>query len=232
MLFNLIINLVLCALMLSGLYFGMKRGFVSIAARPVKLFASLAIAISACRAFAESVVIPIIKAPITSYVSDFLNKNTPQISESNVTEKLPTMLKLAAGLRGVDVREIAGEAEASGESVIDALSESLTAPLVNIISVIIGFFVVYLIARVAIALILVIFNRCMQNGVFGWINKAFGFVFGFSFAFIVAWVVVVITELLIHSQMFSDNSVVQGFNGSFLYGFMKRYNPIELLLSF
>jgi hypothetical protein len=79
------------------------------AAKPVKLILSLVIAISLCVTFAEGVIMPIIEKPITNYIYEFLVENCPEINIENVAEELPTVLKMAAGMYGIDLEEIVAQ---------------------------------------------------------------------------------------------------------------------------
>lgn len=229
---NIILNVLIIAILLFGIYFGFRRGFVRLAAKPVKVFAAIAITISCCASFGEAVVKPVIDEPITGYVSEYLYENCEGLNESNVSSELPTVLKMAAGIAGVDVEEVAKGAEDSGHAVIDAIAQTLADPVINIIAVAIAAVMLYFISKLLIAILFRIIDRCLKGGVVGAVNKLIGTLCGFLFSAIIIWSLVAILELVFHSPLCAENPYFAEFDGSFVYGFFKNYSPIELLLSF
>lgn len=232
MVLDIILNILLCVLIVGGTVAGMKLGFVSIAAKPIKFFASIAIAISICGFVGDTIIHGIIEAPITNYVSDFLYNNCPGLNESNVSEELPTLLKMAAGLAGLNIEEIAGGAAVTGKDVINALAENLTAPAVDMFSVIIAFVLVYFVSKLILTVVLWVIDMFFQGGLIGLLNKILGTAVGFCLAFIAAWALVALLEFVFHLPGIVETEAIAEFEGGFLYGFLKTYNPIELLLSF
>jgi len=232
MVLNVILNVVLCAMIALGALFGIKRGFISMAARPVKLFAALAIAFAVCGVFAETVVYPIIEAPISNYVKDFLYANCEGLTAGNVNDELPTLLKIAASMFGISISEVANSAENAGAAVLDAIVENLTAPVISVIADIISFVVVYFIAKLVLSLALWLINAIFKSGVFGLLNKTLGIIFGTACSIIAAWALVAVLEFVFHSTALQNNELIAEFEGAFLYKFFSTYNPIELLLSF
>ena len=232
MLLNVILNIVLCAIIVLGAIFGIKRGFISMAARPVKLALSLMIAFSACAVFAEAVVYPIIEAPISNYVKDFLYANCEGLTASNVNEELPTLLKIAASIFGINVNEVANNAQDAGAAVLDAIVDNLTSPVISVIAEIISFVVLYFVAKLVLSLVLWFVNAIFKSGVFGLLNKTLGIIFGTATAIILAWALVAVLEFVVHSTALQSVEMIAEFEGAFLYKFFSTYNPIELLLSF
>ena len=229
MLLKVILEIVLCAIVLIGTILGIKRGFVSIAAKPVKIIASLAIAYSLFTAISVAVVLPMIEAPVTSYISEFLYENCSTITAENVNEELPTILKMAAGLANIDVETVANDA---GNAVVEAIVAKLTAPVLDVISGLISFVLVYFAASIVLSIALWFINLLFQSGVLGALNKTLGFVFGTALGLIISWALAVIVELVFHLPAFESNEVIANFEGGWIYTFFNTYNPIELLLSF
>ncbi len=225
---NIIVNIIICAIFIAGVIIGIKRGFISLAAKPVKFFAALFIAFSLCSVFASAVVYHIIEAPITNYIKDFLYANCEGLTASNASEELPTILKISAAIFGIDIDEVAVNAT----NVLDSIVESLTSPVISVVSVIISFVLLYFISKILLSVLLWFLNLVFRSGVFGFLNKLLGTVFGLCLAVIAAWVFVSVFEYAIHLPMFEGNAVVSEFEGTFLYGFFNSYSPIELLLSF
>ncbi len=229
---NIILNVILCAMIVVGIVLGIKRGFISMAARPVKLVLTLGLAIALCTPVADAIIHPIIHAPITNYVKDFLYTNCQSITEANVADELPTLLKISAAVVGIDVYEIAGNASEAGRTILDAIAENLTAPVVKVISVIISYVLLYFIIKILLTILFWFINAIFQTGVFGILNKIIGIVFGAACSIIAGWALVSILEFVFNLPAFDTVDAVRNFDGKFLYEFYRNYNPIELLLSF
>ena len=225
---NVTVNIIIAAMFVVGVVIGLKRGFISLAARPVKFFLAIAIAFSFASSFGAAVVSPIIEAPITNYIKDFLYTNCEGLTASNATEELPTLLKISAGIFSIDIGEVAN----SATNVLDSIVESLTAPVISVISVIIAFILLYFVSKLLLSFALWFINLVFQSGVFGFLNKLLGTVFGLCLAIIAAWAFVAVFEYAVHLPVFASNPAVAEFEGTFLYGFFNSYSPIELLLSF
>lgn len=226
---KIIIDLILCIIIALGAVLGIKFGFVKMASKPVKFVATLLIAFSTAGFFADAVVTPLIAPSVTGYISDFVYENCAGLTVDNVAEELPTLLKIAAALSGVDVTEVAG---ASGGSVVESIIEALTMPVIGIIAMIISFIAVYIIAKILLSLLLFLINLLFERGILGIFNRLLGFIFATGFAIIIAWGLAVVLELIFHLPAFETNAAVRDFEGGFFYRFFNTYNPIELLLSF
>ena len=75
MILSIIVDLLLLGIIAYGIYYGIKKGFVKLAERPVKTVASLVLAYTCCGGFGALIVSPLIRGPITGYIGDFLYKN-------------------------------------------------------------------------------------------------------------------------------------------------------------
>lgn len=222
MIIKILLDLVIVGILVAGVVLGIRKGFVKTVARPVRFFASVALAFSFCDDFARRVIEPIVKKPISARISDYMYEKCSGITADNVSEELPTLLKMAAGLFNIDV---AGIAKTSPKSVIDVIIESLTTPIIHIIAVIASFFIVYFLSKLLITLLMTLINSFLNSGLLGIVNKSLGLIFGSSFAFIIAWSLVVVVEFML------------GFIGydlqtGIVYNFMNGLNPVDLLLSF
>jgi hypothetical protein len=225
MLLELILSAVLCA----GAYFGIKRGFVSIMAKPVKVFASIMLAMAICTGVARTIVVPIIDAPITNYIASFLYDNCSSITPEITADELPTLLKISAAIFNIDVYAVA--VNANGK-VIEAIVANLAEPAIYVIAVIIAFVLTYILGRLLFSLALFLIDVLVKGGLFGKINKSLGVVFGISIAFICAWATVGFISFALSTPMFASNVVSEDFRGGLLYRFFNNFSPIELLLRF
>ena len=225
---NISVDLLLCVIMAASLVIGLRVGFVRIAAKPVKFILALVIAISVCSTAAEGIIVPLIGEPIASYVSDFLYENCAAITAENAADELPTLLKIAAAIFGIDVSEVASGAT----SVIDSIAESLTAPVVHVVSIAASFFLCYFAAKLVLGILFLIINKILEIGVLGLLNKILGVVFSGALGFVLAWAVAVVLEFVFKLPALESNAVISGFEGGAIYRFFNTYNPMELLLSF
>lgn len=224
---TLIVEIILCIIMAAGIVVGIKMGFIKMASKPVKLILAIIIAFSCARGFADSTVEPMIDGPITNYVTDFLYENCGDITAENAEEELPTVLKMAAGIAGIDISEAAGTGD-----VIANLSESLIDPVVDLVATIISFVALYVISRIGLFFGFVLLKFLFGGGVFGFADKLLGTVFATFLSIVVAWGVAVLLELVFHAPVFADNSIITEFEGGFFFRTFNEYNPVELLLSF
>lgn len=224
---SILIEIILLAVIVLGMIVGFKSGFVKMAARPVKLILALLIAFSFCEGFADAVIVPMIDAPVSGYVTDFLYENCASISAENAETELPTLLKLAAGISGVDISEAAGTGD-----VIANLTDALISPVIRIVAVIISFIAVYLISRIVLFVLFLLIGFSLRDGIFGGLNKLLGFAFALVISVTLAWGLAVISELVFHTPALADNAMFSQFEGGPLYRLFNEYNPMELLLSF
>ena len=220
----MLIEILLWAIIAVGAALGIRSGFIRMAAKPIKFILAIVLAFSLCSSFAEGIVVTIIEKPITNYIYEFLAENCPNLSPENITEELPTVLKMAAGMYGVDLEELASQY--AEMDIIGEITNTLATPVIEIFSLIISFVLIYLISKLLITLTLALLDLIFSDGIFGALNKILGGVSGTILAVAAAWAVAVIVEFLFHIN--SDGME----NAGFLYTFFNTYSPIELLLSF
>ena len=225
----MIIDIILVLIVAIGIIIGVKRGFVSIIAKPVKFFASLGIAFGSCKWVSSEFIVPNIGESVANYVSDFIYENCATLTAENAMQEMPTLLKIAAALFNIDVSTLTSD---GAKTFTDALAHTITEPVVSVISVAIAFVVTYIVASLTLAVILAILKAVFSRGAFGFLNKVAGFIFGAAFSTLLAWGVAVAVEYVVHLPSFAAAEWVVNFEGGFIYNFFNTYNPIELLLSF
>ena len=226
---DFLVDALLVLVIFIGTVIGYKRGFIAFIARPVKFVLSLGLSFMYASRFATAIITPMIEAPATNYIKEFLYTNCQNITAQNVKEELPTMLKIAAATFNVDVDQVA--ANATG-SITDALVDKLTSPVIGVISIVISFVVLLIVLNIALSVMILIVRAMFNNGVLGFFNKGLGLLFGFALAFVATWAIAVGIDFVIHLPTMAENAWVQSFNGGAIYRFFNEYNPIELLLSF
>ena len=226
---NIVVDLILCAIMVFGVVLGIKNGFLLTVAKPVRWVAALVIAFSLASVVGESIIQPLIEDPITNQITDYLVEKCPDITPSNADDKLPTLLKIAASIVGVDVSAI------KQDSVVDFVSvlvSKLASPAVSLISTIIAFFALYLVSKIVLSIGVKLLNAIFKGGVLGALNKTVGCVFGLCFSFAIAWLFTCVFSYVVHFPMVASTSWGSSFTGGYIYRFLESITPIELLLSF
>ena len=229
MLPKIIVDLILTAFIVTGVVMGIKRGFIKTILKPVRFLGSFGIAVGCASGFANSVISPIIFDPIVNKVSAHLYQYCPDITQATVEEKLPTLLKVAAAVFGIDINNLTTE---QSHEFIDTVVATLAAPVVNVISLIVSFFALFLISKLLITIAFLIINKFFDKGILGVPNKILGCIFCTLFAFTVSWFCTVAFDFIIHTQAFANVSWAYGFEGGVVYKLFKEITPIELLLSF
>lgn len=226
---SIIIDLVLCVVMALALVIGLKRGFVNIAAKPVKFVLAIVSAFVFCVTVSEMLIVPAIKEPVAAYISDFLYENCSGLTAANAKDELPTLLKIAAAVFGIDVTETATE---GGAGVIGNIANSLSAPVVNVVSVVISFILCYFVAKILLSIIFLFINKIFEINVFSLFNKILGCIFSGVIGIVIAWGIAVVLEFSFKLPVFESNAVIADFEGGAIYRFFNTYNPMEILLSF
>ena len=151
-----------------------------------------------------------------------MNEELSHLTADNIDQELPTILKMSAGLFGINVKELA---QTSPSDVVRVIVEELTKPVIHVIAVIVSFVILYFVFRLALAMIIKLLDYILKSGPLGLFNKILGFVFSGACFFIVDWIVVVVVQFVM-------NFAGIRYDGGFVYNIFNTLNPFELLLSF
>ena len=227
---NFIIDFLLVAVVVLGVWLGYRAGFIKMLAKPVRFFAVLIFAFSFAKSFSAAVVAPLIGPSITGYVSSHLYESASFITAENAAEELPTLIKISATLSGVDIEQLVHGT--SGEELIERVVSELATPVINIVAVIISFIALYIIGRIVAFLLVALVNAFFSKGALGVFNKTLGCIFSTLFSIIIAWALAVMIGLVFHMPAMESNRLIKDFDGGIIYTFFNTYNPMELLLSF
>ena len=225
---DILVDVLLCLVVLIGALIGLKRGFIKMAARPVKFFASLALAFGLATMIADAFIMPMLETPIYNYLADFLKENYAHITAENASTDLPTLIRFSAFILDIDIAEIV--AEGGNEAVVDTVIGTLISPVIGIVANVISFIVIFIVSNILFAILFAIINVVFSRGGIGVVNRILGLVFSAAFALIVAWGLAVVGSFVIHSAVFEENEVVSSFVGGPIYNFFNSCNPIQLLL--
>ena len=227
---NIIFDVLLVGILLAGAIIGYKNGFLDTVARPVKFIAALALAFSLASTVGEFLVEPIIGPAISHKLSDILVEKYSEITAANANESLPTLIKFAASMCGVNVENIASSAE--GVSAIEAIVEAVTAPVVEIMGVIFGFVIAYFASKIFLNLAMSVINTMISGGIIGSVNKALGCVLTLFLAFVVVWGITSLSEFIFNIPVIASTDWAESFSGGPVYRFFRSFTPLDLLLSF
>lgn len=225
-----IVDAVLIIVVLTGLIIGIMRGFVRTVAKPVCAIAAVFLAYTLAVPFAEAVVEPVIYEPVAAEVSEYMNTKCADLTVENAAGEIPTVLKLAAGLFGIDVSELASEAGADG--LIDALTENLTRPVVRIIASVIAFLLLLLAFSLILRFVFFLLARMLDGGAVGILNRICGCIVSGAFGFLIAWLLALIFTFIIGLPSVSQAEWATGFSGGFFFNFLRKFNPIDFVFSF
>ncbi|MBO5009560.1 MAG: hypothetical protein J6B48_00395 [Clostridia bacterium] len=228
MILAIIIDLFLLGIIAYGIYYGVKKGFVKLAEKPVKTVASLVLAYTCCGGFGAWIVAPLIRAPITGYIGDFLYNNIPNVTPGTAVEDLPTLLKIAAAAFNINITPT----QDAGVSYVDTLISTLAEPVVGFIAVIIAAIALFFIGKLLFTLAFYLLNKFCSAGLLGKINKVLGIVFGTFMFVLTSWGAAVFISVIFHLPLFDGVEFISGFEGGFVYRFFNAFNPVVLLLSF
>lgn len=226
---KIIVDIVLIAIILIGAIIGVKKGLFITVSKPVRLFLAVFLAFKLCDWFAGLVIDPMIQAPLTNQIADYLVKKCGGLTAIQDPKQLPTLLRIAAGLVGVDVTSITGENTAT---FISELVNKLAVPAIHFVSVILSFIILYFLLKLLLKIVFSILNGLVDNGILGVLNRTLGFVFNTAFAFVISWALVSLFSYFISIPAIASNEWAAGFDGGFVYKFFKNMSPMDLLLSF
>lgn len=227
---NIVFDLILLGILGAGVYMGIQKGFISTVAAPVKFVASIALALSLASVFGSIFVEPIVGPAITNKVSGILVEKYADITAETASTELPTLIKFAAAMCGVDISSVASAAD--GTYIIESIVYTVTQPVVEIVSTIAGFIIVYFVAKILLDILLAFINEMFKNGIAAKTNKALGAVFTFLLAFCIAWAFTAVSEFFLNIPLIAKANWVSNFEGGLLYRFFRLFTPLDLLLSF
>lgn len=227
---NVLFDIILVGILVAGAIMGIRNGFIDTIARPVKFVAAIALALSLASVVGSGIIEPIIGPAISHKLSSILIEEYSEITAANANESLPTLIKFAASMCGVDIEGVASAAD--GALVIEAIVDAVTAPVVEIMGVIFGFVLVYFLAKILLSFLMVLINTVVNNGIAGAVNRTLGCVFTLFLAFIVAWAFTGFMEFMLNIPAIAKANWVENFTGGIFYNFFRSFTPLDLLLSF
>lgn len=229
MFLKIFFEILLIGLLAGGSYYGIKMGFFNIAAKPIKFVLGLVFAFSLCNVVGTYVIAPMIQAPITNYIKEFMYANCANLSPANVVEEMPTLLKMAGAAFDVEIGDMTGM---TTDAVLENIIVNLTSPAVVLISIVIAFVLLFLLSKLLFSGGILLVNSVFDIGILGKINRIMGFVLAGLLAILAAWALVGIVDFFFHLAIFDGVEAIRSFKGGWIYRLFNSLSPIELLLSF
>lgn len=227
---NVIFDIILVGILLVGGFIGYKNGFIDTVAKPVKFVLAIALAFSLAGTVGNYIVEPIIGPAISHKLSDILLEKYSEITAANANESLPTLIKFAASMCGVNIESVASGTD--NASIIQAVVDAVTAPVVDIMGTIFGFVITYFVSKILLNIAMIFVNSIVNRGLVGAVNKTLGCVFTLFLAFVVVWAVTSVSEFILNIPVIASAEWVENFSGGPVYKFFRSFTPLDLLLSF
>lgn len=223
MFITILIDVILLAILGVGIFLGIKKGFIMALSKPIKICMAIFLAISLCSVVASGIIQPIIEESVTGQVAAYITENSADFIEEG---DIPTLIKLAAELNGVDI------SVENFNDTVTAVVTKIAVPVVHFISVIIAFVLVYAVSRLLLWPTFIMIDKATSDGLIGRVNKTLGCIFGLLVATLTAWFLVCLFDFFLGLSFMENREWVLNFRGGFIYGFFSSLSPVAVLLSF
>ncbi len=227
---SIIVDVILLAIVVAGLVIGIKKGFIKIIAKPVKFVLALYLAFTLASPFSTAFVEPMIEAPVTNQMRDFISEKCGDISHDNIDDELPTVLKITASVFDIDLDSF--PEDATSEDIIGEIVTKLISPAIHLISTVLTFVLLYFVLNILLSLLILLINSILNKGAVGVANKILGGTISFAFSLIVAWALASVFTYVISFPAFASVAWLESFEGGFIYKFFNKLNPIDIILGF
>ena len=224
MFINVLFDMILIGILLVGAIIGAKHGFVETVAKPVRFILAWVLAFALARPVGSFLVEPMIGPAISHKLSDILIEKYANITAANASRDLPTLVKIAASICGVDIQQIATASD--GATVIESIADAVTAPVVEVISIIFGFVIALFISKLLLRFALILINSIVNTGVAGTVNRTLGCVLTIFLAFIVGWGFTSICEFVKNIPAIASMTGIADFTGGPVYNFLDRKSVV------
>lgn len=218
MLFSVVIEIIILSLLIGGGIFGYRRGLFRLAFMPIRFFVCLVFAFCFFKGVGDNLVFPAVAPAVENYLKELLAEH---IQSDNTVESLPTLLKIFVGLSTL-------EGNGNTEWTLDGLLEMLAAPFSALVSRIIAFVILFILAILMLKLTVFFVDRLFDRGIIGRINAILGVLFSCCISALLACCFVSLLDYLLFLDIFS----VGDFSGGVLFRFFREVSLIRLLLSF
>ncbi len=226
---NYIIDALLILIVFISMIVGAKRGFIkTVAIKPIKILVSIFAAFKLCGKGALIIEDKYILPPISSKLSGYFEGVSGELTAENASDNTPVVIRFLANLMGVDINEVAGNADGD---IAGALADSLASPVAHAVSSVIAFIVIYILARVLLWLCVLLVDGIFSAPGLSIVNSVLGAIFGIAVGLMFAWlcalVINSVAPLLDGKDFFKDYSLENTYVLKRLCGF----DPLEYILN-
>lgn len=233
---NLLLDAMVAALLIHGVMTGWMRGFVRVVFMRMRRLTALIAAFFLARPIGGMIGAAYFEEPIAEKLRELfiseLGENASLASADRLSRELPSLLRGALHLFGVDVDAITEGAEAAGGSLLDTFAFRIAEPTARILGAVVAFVCIYFLVRLLLRFIVHLISAIFTLPGLRFANKLLGLAAGLLFALLTAWVLTTllafIFELLGANDLafFSDFAIKKTYLAKYFY----RLKPLELLL--
>ena len=228
MILTVVLDFILIGILIGSMIVGLRDGFVTAIAKPMKPIFSLGFSLIFANSFAVIAVAPIVKEPLYNWISGILYDNLINLPPNATAADLPMLVQVVASFCGVDMSGFVG----GDEAVISAWVSQLALPLVGLAAIVISFILLLIISGIVLSIVLAILNTILEAGVLKVVNRVIGCVVCVFFAVFTARSIISLFDYAIALPQLAESNAVKNFTGGFIYNLFKQYTPFELLLNF
>ena len=220
---------ILVLIMLIGLIRGYRSGLITLLFKRFRGLASLVMAFLFARPLSELLNL---SEKIASPVKDLLLEYVKDSAPTEMSDKVPTIIKSLAHLFNVDITKYANDAAVGGENYIDAFVASAASPLADALAVAGGFIAILCLAYIGLWIVGKLVNAVFKLPILKQVNTLAGAVAGLFFFAVFAWGICKLStfafDLVPNISTIQDFDIQTTIIGKLLYNF----DPMKFLLSF
>ena len=228
---NVIADLIFVAIGLVIILVCIYRGFLKMMIRTFSLLIAVLltyfigghVASLLCNGFIGSMV----HNSMYESVNSIYMETAGQIDPAQALEQIP------AFLRTEELQNKIAQLGASGEEWVNTVTDALSAPIASLISNIIAYVLVFVLALVGLFFLSKILDAVVENiTLLDRVNKILGGIWGVLLAVMVLFMVSSIMKLFFaNSEIYTNSVVIRFFGDSALLGFLKIFDIGSLLLN-
>ncbi len=218
-------DILLCLAIAVGFIVGAVRGFVRSVAKPIRIVCAGFLAYLLCSVIGPNLIQPVVQAPISNQVSDFLVEKCETLD----IDHLPSLLKFAASLCNLDLSAYEGE---TTEESAHLIAEAVAEPLARILSIAIAFVLLFILCSLLLRLLLAVIDHSLKNSPLKGFNRALGSVTGGLMGIVCVWLFCALFTWVVSLPAFAEAEWAIECQKGVVYGLFRSIDPLELLLSF
>ncbi len=206
-----ILDGVIAILLIIAGVIGFKKGFFDLITPPIKLIAGICITFFLAGTVIDAWTGPLFRTLISDSITETLATGYPELSGQNAGDTLPIMFKILAFFAGVNIEEIAYDADAS---VAEAIGAAIGTPIGSFVAMLVTYLALFVIVSLVLKFVLAVLGTILTAGPLNALDKLLGIVFACAICSIVCCIIATVTI-----------SFSPEFDGGFLFDFFLSLNP-------